>query len=194
MVIQGRFFPLRDGKDLNTTNFGQLEKDPMTGIFENKKYPCCVMMPPTEKEKVDDQGWSAYQITMYFLTLNGQTGDGGIKQPDMQTLTSTQPFQQDWSDMRQCAGQFRKMIRQITNGNDTNGNRIMSYLQEHPRQVDIYHRVTNVGADNANGVCLIFEMRVFNGYNLTCNQPLPDYPNGVPTPTINYIPTTLSQQ
>ena len=160
MVIGGRFVVLKeDGTDVNSTNFGQIVTDALSGFVEVKKYPAVVMLPPYESEEDNDKDWSTWKIDMFFLCLNKRTGDGDIKQPDTQTNTSTHTYQMDWKDMRECAGNFRKMLRNII--------RVPPFpntLREKRGALTHYSRVTMKSNDAANGIRMTFELQLYDNY------------------------------
>lgn len=157
MVMNGRFHVLRSGNDINSTDFGDIEKDVFDGYTAPQKYPCVLMMPPTESEQTNDKGWSIYHIQMSFLTLYRRTGDGDIKTANIQTNISEHTKEMDWCDMRKCAGDFRKVFRQITRVPPVANN-----IREGAAETQ-YNRVTARGNDNVNGITMSFSVAVFNG-------------------------------
>lgn len=157
MVMGGRFHVLRTGHDINSVNFGDIEKDVFDGYQAQQKWPCVLMMPPTESEPTNDRGWSTYHIQMSFLTLYRRTGDGAIKSANLQTNTSEHTKEMDWCDMRKCAGDFRKVFRQITRIPP-----VASSIREAAAETQ-YSRVTAKGNDNVNGITMSFSVAVFNG-------------------------------
>ena len=179
-VMEGRFHVLRDKRmsDIQETNFGETLTDFLGGLQEKKKYPCVVMLPPTEEQILDDKGWTNMVFNMLFLCLDRRTGDGDIKTPNVQTNTSMHTFQQDWKDMRECAGNFKKMLRTVTRDPT-----ITNLIHENRRTHDEYSRVTYKANDKLNGVLLTFQMQVWNNY---CE--MDDYPGGpgaITIPDIN---------
>lgn len=177
MVMQGRFHVLKgNGIDANSSNFGDIVKDELDGLKLIKKYPVAILQPATEFQTIDDRGWSAYRLHMYFLTLDKRTSDGDIKGVDIITNTSEHTMLQDWKDMREVAGNFRKKLREVL--------KACPVLQETGKSVDTYSRVSYKGNARLNGVYLTFELRLWDGYN--CN-PLADYPTDteIEIPTYN---------
>ena len=169
IVMEGRFHVLKgNGIDANSSNFGEIVKDELDGLKLAKKYPVVILQPPTEFQTIDDKGWSSYRLHMYFLTLDKRTGDGDIKGVDVITNTSTHTMEQDWKDMREVAGSFRKQLRTIL--------RDCPVLKETGKVVDTYSRVSYKGNARLNGVYLTFELRLWDG--LSCNE-LDDYQLGI---------------
>lgn len=159
-VIEGRCYVLRNGAGMiNSTNFGEIIKDDLNGIIEKKKYPCALLMPPFETMTLDDKGWSGYRIDMLFLTLDKRTGDHDIKTPDLQTNTSKHTVEQDWKDMREVAGDFKKVFRLLTSKPP-----FTLMITEKPKSFDQYHRVSMKAADVLNGIHLSFEVRIYAGH------------------------------
>lgn len=185
MVIGGRFAVLKaSGEDINSTNFAQTIQDALSGFVEKKKYPAVLMLPPYETEPLDDNGWSVYRCQLYFLCPEYRTGDGDVKQPDLQTAISMHTYQMDWKDMREVAGNFVKVFRTVT----TDGNLPIRENSKTPAQ---YRRLSNVGNDNLNGIHLMYEVRVWNGIN--CGA-LADYPNDVTVTVSDFNPHQLHKQ
>jgi hypothetical protein len=179
-VMEGRFHVLKgNGIDANSSNFGDIVKDELDGLKLTKKYPVAILQPVTEFQTIDDRGWSAYRLHMYFLTLDKRTSDGDIKGVDVITNTSEHTMLQDWKDMREVAGNFRKKLREVL--------KACTVLQETGKSVDTYSRLSYKGNARLNGVYLTFELRLWDGYN--CN-PLADYPSDteIVIPTYNTHP------
>lgn len=187
MVIEGRFAVLKaNGKEMDTTNFGQIIQDALTGLVMQKKYPCALMLPPFETEVANDKGWSTYKLQIYFLCLDKRTGDQSVKSPDLETNLSMHTYQMDWKDMREVAGNFVQQFRNMTMNPE-----VMRSIREHGKGVEMYHRITGIGTDKANGVHLTYEVQVWNGYN--CGV-LNDYPNGLTITVADLNPHPLHKQ
>lgn len=185
MVIGGRFAVLKAaGEDVNTTNFAQSVQDALTGFTVEKKYPCCLMLPPSESEPIDDNGWSVFRCILFFLCPEYRTGDGDIKQPDTQTNVSTHTYQMDWKDMREVAGNFVKAFRTVTTAGSLP-------IRENAKVPVQYRRVSGIGNDGLNGIHLMYEVRIWNGIN--CGA-LADYPNDVTISITNFNPHPLHKQ
>lgn len=183
MVMEGRYVVLKGvGEDINDANFGQRVTDVLSGFTTQKKYPCTLMLPPNETGAANDRGWSNFKLQMFFLCLNQRTGDGAIKQPDIETNTSTHTYQQDWKDMREVAGNFVAIFRQLT--------RTGAYpIRENDKVPEVYRRVTKVGNDAANGISLHWEVKIWNG---DCE--LVDYPDEVAITMTDFNPHPLHKQ
>jgi hypothetical protein len=159
-VIEGRFAILHGvAADINTTDFGQQVKDVLDGLKVSKKYPAVVMSPPYETQNVDDRGWTTYRFDMFFLTLSQRTGDGEIKNRDIETNLSNHTKEQDWKDMREVAGNFVKKLREITRVPP-----VCSILREVYGSRNEYKRLTVKANDNLNGIFLSFDMQVAEDY------------------------------
>lgn len=185
MVIQGRFFVIADKAEINSNNFAQIEQDFMTGLVTGKKYPCALMTAPTHTQTIDDRGWIKMRTSTYFLTTYQRTGDGFVKQPDLQTNLSMQTFAQDWKDMAQCAEEFVRVFRQLTRTPD------QGIPITEAKAPDMYSRVSYKGSDVVNGICLHKEYRLYTGW---C-EALQDYSDiGAINTDINWTPHPLAQQ
>ena len=159
LVIEGRFFILATtGQEINSSNMGEIVKDAMDGMVAAKKYPAAAMLPPVELQVVNDKGWSTFKFTMFFLTLSGRTGDGGIKDPHPETNISQHTKEMDWKDMREVAGCFRKKLREVTRFPP-----LPNIFREHVPGMDQYLRLTVKGNDSLNGIMLVFEMQLADG-------------------------------
>lgn len=176
-VIEGRFHVLADKQDIDSTNFAEIIKDALDGLKVEKKYPCVVMLAPTESEQVNDKGWSTYHCKLYFCTLYRRTGDGGIKTPDIQLNISEHTKEMDWKDMREVAGNFRKILRSLIGRPP-----VCNSIRE-GSNVSLYSRLTSKGSDNINGIAVSFDVDVFNNYCAYSDYPdnpvveIPDFNN-----------------
>ena len=181
MVMEGRFHVLKSAADINSANFAEVEKDLFDQIVVPKKYPCVVMLPPTEVEPNNDKGWSTYHCRLFFLTLYRRTGDGDIKDVDIQTNSSQHTKEMDWADMRACAGSFRKVFRQLTRVPP-----LTNSIHEHAHDNGTYERFSAKGNDNVNGIVAGFSVQLFQD---TCNT-LADYPEAgaIQIPAVNPHP------
>lgn len=155
MVIGGRFFVLKDNQmnDVNAENFGDVVKDAFDGYTSARKYPACIMTPPTEKQAVGERGQPIMHVRMYFVTKQGQTGDGSIKAMNPNTITSEHTKEMDWKDMRECAANFYKVLRELIRKPP-----LSQQLGECRTGMITYSRVAARGNDNLNGVELTFEL------------------------------------
>lgn len=184
LVMQGRFVVLKDAGDINATNFGQIVQDALSGLTETKKYPAVVMLPPYETEVDNDRDMSTWRIDMLFLCLYKRTGDGDIKTPDTQTNLSQHTYQMDWKDMRECAGDFRKVLRNIIRVPP-----LPNTIREKKGGLTSYRRVTLKGNDVLNGIHMTFELQLWED-----NCVLADYPNGYVIDIPDFKPHPLHTQ
>lgn len=155
-VIEGRFHVLSTHADVNTANFMELIRDEFNGLINPKKYPCAVLLPPVEVGIVDDKGWSTLNCTMYFLTADERTGDGDFKNVDYELNISKHTKEQDWNDMRRVAGEFRRVVLELTRRPP-----LSNLIRTNPKSPDNFYRVSNKANDNLNGIQLSFSMQLY---------------------------------
>ncbi len=165
-VIEGRFVILnRIAADMNSSNFGEDVLDALGGLTVKKKYPAVVMMAPYETSLNDGKRTSSMKFEMYFLTKDGVTGDGNVKNRDVETNRTTHTKEEDWKDMREVAGNFRIKLREIVGKPP-----VCNQVREVKDSRDEYSRITYKMNDNVNGVKLCFELQLVDD----CT-PLADY-------------------
>lgn len=159
-TIEGRFTVATGyGNDLNTNNLGEIVKDALGGIVTAKKYPLSIMMPPYEIVPDTTKGWSRFKIRLFFMVP--QYSNNGIKNPNAFNNTSEYTIQQDWRDMRQCAGDFRRYLDEylITE-------RMLNEIRIPDNSIDAYERFSNVGNDKLSSVMIAFDIEIFNSCEL----------------------------
>jgi hypothetical protein len=184
-LIGGRFFCLKSSSDINTTNFGTLMQDALTGIVEGQKYPCALMMPPFKLKKADQRGWAKYKLQIYFLVLDRRNTNDDIKNVDTQTNLSMQTYMDDWNDTDIVANQFFMALYQYLQA----GNLLGSIHEE--KDTRQYHYVTGLGSDKLNGCHVAVEVSIWEGDN--CNT-ITDYPDTLTVNVTNFSPNTLNKQ
>lgn len=173
-VMEGRFFIVRQAaSEINVSNMSSVIADVLDSQTIQKKYPCVVMLPPTETGYSMDNAYNTMRIDLYFLTLEGRTGDGDVKSPDLETNRSQHTREEDWKDMRECAGGFVAKLKELTRVPPLSQHLCMGTSQE-------YKRMTNRGSDGLNGVYLSFDMMMRQEVCSTA-----EYPAG----TVIAIPT-----
>jgi hypothetical protein len=155
-TIEGRFsVAVGYGNDLNTNNLGEIVKDALGGIVTNKKYPLALMMPPYEIVPDSTKGWSRFKVRLFFLTL--QYSNNGIKSPNQFSNTSEYTILQDWKDMRQCAGDFRRYIDEYLICEH-----LLNKIRIPDNSTESYERFSNVGNDKLVAVMIAFDIEIFN--------------------------------
>lgn len=165
-VIQGRFAVAEGyGNDLNADNFGDLVRDALGGIKSARKYPCVILMPPTDAAN-STRNYSRYNIEMFFLTQTFQDGVNDLKGIVRDTNTSAIPIQDDWAQMRNVAGQFRRAFNEVVRSRG-----LVHYVREAQGLPDLYRRVSLRGNDRVSGVSLNFQIDIA----IDCGD-LTDYP------------------
>ena len=191
-AIQGRFFLLQtsNGQDLNNGAWQEMEQDLFTDYRISKKYPCCVLLPPTELMKPDDTGWTTLRCDFFFLTPDRRTGDNDMADPDLMAVMSRRNAVDDWTWMRTCANEFKRKFRAATtalpptpspvtqpptnplgtnptapNPPGTNPNTIR-HITEGTHAPDVYRRLSLKGSDRVNGIQLTTEIRLWTN---TCD-------------------------
>jgi hypothetical protein len=156
VVMEGRFFMVSDANfELNTSNFSASVLDVLDGMKIAKKYPCVVMLPPYETQQANERSTATMRFDMYFLTLSGRTGDGDVKSKDLETNKSLHTREQDWKDMRECAGGFRAKLMELVRKPP-----LSQYIGIMPGGTDIYRRLMLKGNDSINGIHLTFELMI----------------------------------
>lgn len=151
-VMEGRFFIVRQAAaEINMSNMGSVIADVLDGQTIQKKYPCVVMLPPTETSYATDNGYSMMRLDLYFLTLEGRTGDGDVKSPDLETNRSQHTREEDWKDMRDCAGAFSSKMKELIRVPPLSQYTCIGGSES-------YTRMTARGSDGLNGVRLSFDM------------------------------------
>lgn len=153
-VIEGRLFlSTLQAYEVNVSNMANMVTDALDGAVIQKKYPCVLMLPPHETGDSGDNRYSTMRFDLFFLTLAGRTGDGDVKSPDYETNRSLHTREQDWKDMRECAGNFRAKLLEILRVPP-----LSQYVGQQRGATETYNRITSKGNDNLNGVHLIFEV------------------------------------
>ena len=157
IVMEGRFFVAEGyGNDLNANNYDDIIKDALDNFKPvNKKYPVSVMMPPVEIVGSYEDGWTRFKIDQFFLCTTGFTGSNEIKGMNRASNISEHPIQYDWKDMREVAGNFRKVFNKvIRNSGYTKSINSASDARDYIR------RVSNMGNDKLSGVLVSYELNV----------------------------------
>jgi hypothetical protein len=174
-VMQGRFIVAEGyGNDLNANNFNDLVKDALDNYKPiNRKYPVSVLMPPVEIVDSYEDGWARFKLDQFFLCTTGYTGTSELKGINMSSNTATHPIQFDWKDMREVAGDFRKMFNKtIRNA----GYQVK--INSATNAKDYIRRVSNMGNDKLSGVVVSYELNIampceLNDYEPNVNITLP---------------------
>lgn len=175
-VIQGRYFILTTGNEINSSNLGQYISDALNGMQAvQQKYPICLCMPPRSFPDKTEQ----FVFTMFFLTRSGLTGQNKIKAIDDETQASTHHTWYDWKDMSECARNFLGMLNKVLRLPGAK-HAALSYDGTE------LTRLSNIGNDNISGVRLQF--RIDMGIDCDLN----DYPEGsiddITIPSLNIHP------
>lgn len=165
--MEGRFFVVRSGSDANIDNHGEIVRDFMGGLTAARKYPAALLFPPYETVASYSKGWSTFRMVMYFLTKDGRTGANELKTPDYNALISDHSAILDWKDMRECAGDFRVALNNLTR-QPVIGSKIRP-----SGTADSIDRITWAANDKLNGVRLQFDLDLF----MPCE--LADYPDNL---------------
>lgn len=156
-VIAGRFFVAEGyGNDLNTENFNNFVKDSFGSnnpMF--KKYPVSILLPPVEILESYEKGWSRFKCEQYFLCKMGYTGDNSFKNFNNQTNASEHPIIYDWKDMRECAGDFRRVFNQSLRQGG-----YLNHINWASGTPDVFRRVSKVGGDQLAGVYVSYELNI----------------------------------
>lgn len=156
-VIQGRFLVAEGyGNDLNANNFDDIIKDALSNFNPAPtKYPVSVMMPPVEIIEKYEEGWSRFKIDHAFLCNTGFSGRNQFKNLNKQTNQSEHTMQQDWKDMREVAGDFRRMFNKILREKG-----YLKYINSATNAKDYYRRVSKMGNDKLTGVVVSYELNI----------------------------------
>lgn len=163
-VMQGRFVVVEGyGNDLNTNNFGDIIKDALDNYKPNaRKYPVSVLMPPTEIVDSYEKGWTRFKLDQYFLCTTGYTGSNEIKGLNMKSNTSEHSIQMDWKDMREVAGDFRKVFNKVLRNRG-----YLNQINSSTNSSDYIKRVSNMGNDKLSGVAVTYELNIAMPCGLT---------------------------
>jgi hypothetical protein len=92
---------------------------------------------------------------LFFLTL--QYSNNGIKSPNQFSNTSEYTILQDWKDMRQCAGDFRRYIDEYLICEH-----LLNKIRIPDNSTESYERFSNVGNDKLVAVMIAFDIEIFN--------------------------------
>jgi hypothetical protein len=179
VVIAGRFVVCEGyGNDLNANNYNDVIKDALDNYkYVGLKYPVSVLMPPMEVIESHEKGWSRFKLEQFFLCTTGYTGTHEIKGLNSSTNTSEHSIMYDWKDMRECAGNFRKMFNQILREKG-----YLNYINS-ATTPDFIRRVSNMGNDKLSGVVITYEI------NIAMPCTMADYP---PAAISNIILPTIT--
>jgi hypothetical protein len=159
--IEGRFFYCpKGGAEINTDDLDQVIKDNFAKDTD-KKYPLDIMMPPVSFGNYTDANgeWEKYKFIHFFLTTTYFSGTNQLKNPNVNTRTSTHTILQDQHDMGRCARNFIYMLDKVCRTKRLINGKIR-LDQDYER---IITPVTKVGNNNLSGVRLDFRANVFNG-------------------------------
>jgi hypothetical protein len=156
-VMQGRFVVAEGyGNDLNANNYNDLVKDALDNYKPvNKKYPVSVLMPPLEIVDSYEEGWARFKLDQFFLCTTGYTGASELKGMNMNANTSEHSIQMDWKDMREVAGDFRKMFNKAIRNTG-----YLKYINSATNSKDYIRRVSNMGNDKLSGVVVSYELNI----------------------------------
>lgn len=177
-TFQGRFTVLEGyGNDLNADNNADAMILNTIGQTNwSKKYPCVVLMPIKEIGSNPKKNTTRVQLQMYFLTTTYTTGNGAIKNPNIQTNTSKTSIKQDWEQMRNAAGDFRSELTQLFYTNLS----LLEWVRPVKASTDIYDRVSLKGNDRLSGVMTMFELDLVNNCTTTDYEPIVIDPVEIP--------------
>lgn len=156
-VMQGRFIVAEGyGNDLNANNFEDMVKDALDNyVNPSPKYPISVMMPPVEVIEDYAGGKSRFKIDQFFLCTTGFTGRNEIKNRNIKTNTSDHPIIWDWKDMREVAGDFRKVFNLVLRRDS-----YLNVINSATDARDYIRRVSNMGNDKLSGVQVTYELNI----------------------------------
>jgi hypothetical protein len=179
-VMQGRYFILANGNEINTSNFSQYISDALAGMQSvTQKYPVCLCMPP---RSLPDGVRQTFAFTLFFLTKSGITGQNKIKEIDTDTQVSTHHTWYDWKDMRECATNFVSTLNNVLRTKSSGSLKLSSMFNVLPDGRSI-EPLSNLGNDNLSGVRLTFRVEM----NIDCE--IQDYADAVITiPTADIHP------
>ena len=184
-LLKGRFFMLKSINDLNTTNFGTLAFDNLSGLKEEQKFPCAILKPPIKLKPNDQKGWANYKLQLFILVLNRRNANNDTKNPDLQTNISLQTYTDDWNDTNIIANNFFNALFQYCQAAS-----LMNAVHE-KKDSRVYDFKSAIGADNVNGVHVSFEVAIWEGDNCS---PSIDYPNPITVNVNDFSPNTLNKQ
>ncbi len=167
-VMQGRFF------------VGDLAK-----VTADQVYPCVVCLPPKSLFTSADFLEETFTFQLFFLTKTGITGQNQIKSPNPDNLTSLHPVWYDWKDMKECANNFMRIVKQLIAQKLIDDVPMKSLIAiDTTRLIPQVLRISNAGTSNASGVSLTFNVILKN------NCQTDDYP-GLDIDTVTIPDTNL---
>lgn len=181
-VIEGRYFILPQGNELNAANLGQYISDALNGLQAvNQKYPIALCLPP---RSFHEQG-TLYLFTMFFLTRSGVTGQNKIKSIDIDTQTSTHHTWYDWKDMGEVAVNFLRALKSVIKEKYSGSTSLRSLMSVSADGVELA-RISNIGNDNVSGVRLSFRIEMHADCEII--DYAPDAFDDMATPPLNIHP------
>lgn len=145
-VMDGRYFILNSGHDLNLNNLlASIE-------LPKENYPCVCCLPPAS----DSDGFGAMetvQFRLLFLTKSNVTGDNQFKDPDADTNTSLHTTPEDWSDMKAICMGFMRALEKAQM-------KILKTFQLKQGTSWRILRISNMNNVDVNGVMIVFSARI----------------------------------
>lgn len=154
-VIQGRYFILVSGSDLNSSNLGQYISDSLNGIkTPDQKYPAAFLLPP----RTNPADKRLFAFTMLFLTRDGATGTNELKDVNVDQQVSMHPTWYDWKDMAEVATNFTEMLNKVIRTRYAQSGEKLSSLTSFEKSSTAIDPISNVTNDNLSGVRLSFRM------------------------------------
>ncbi len=152
-AIKGRFYiGHRYGlQEINSDLLGEVLKQ-FSGA---DKYPLVLMAPPHSRGLVtiDGADWERYRIILFFMKT---TYYGVGNQVNPNTATSITTVLSDWHDMKRCAINFVRALCTVQRSNKQTLHRV-------PGNQVLYVPLSAIGADNASGVKVDFDIDIWPG-------------------------------
>lgn len=146
-AIEGRFYiGYRYG--LQEVNYEQLG-EVISHFKFTKKYPLVMMPPPTSQTQVGggkSDGWDEYRIILFFVKQSL------VEDIDNDTKTSQHRVVHDWHDMKRCAINFLRALREVP-----------PKLSRLPSHKILIVPFSSIGNDRLSGVSVHFDYEVWLG-------------------------------
>lgn len=189
-VMQGRYFVVKAGMDINTNNLDQYFTEVGIGtVNPDQIYPCVICPPPSSTLLPPSFTNEQLQFTLFFLTRSNYTGQNQVKDPDAGTQASTHLPWYDWKDMKECAANFVRQLMAVLKTKYVEVGGVLRPLKGlitvGQSSINI-SRISELGTDTLNGIRLSFWVDMNEGCEIN------DYPQdalqAITIPDLNIHP------
>lgn len=155
-AIKGNFhIGFRYGlQEINMDQLGEVMKE----VNPTNKYPLSIITPPHSQLRFTDEmgEWERYRIIQFFMVKSYTNADLTIKDENLKTGTSKHSIHFDWHDMKRCAVNFGRALCILQRSIKP------ARFRMPPNQV-LFAAISQVGADNASGIKMSYDLDVWLG-------------------------------